>query len=91
MAIDLFHTQIASTPTLQDLVLKLGMRTLCGEITWVPLPPEEWTDLVCNGDDIRLGSSGAEGADLYDPPLVINFKRYTGPDAYTTQPGYKYC
>jgi len=91
MAIDLFHTQISSASTpVQDLVLKLGMRSLSREITWAHLRPEQWTDLVCNGDEIRLGSSGAEGVDLYDPTLLITFKRYTGYDTYTKQPGYKY-
>ena len=73
MAIDSFHTQITSAGTpVQDIVLKLGMKSLSGEITWALLRPEQWTDIVCNGDEIRVGGRGAEVVDPDGPvPLII--------------------
>jgi hypothetical protein len=72
MAIDFFHSQITSAGIpVQDLVLKLGMKLLSGEITWAPFRPEQWTDIVCNRDEIRLGGGGAEVVDLYVPGQLI--------------------
>lgn len=76
MAIDSFHTQIKSDRTpVQDLVLKLGMKLLSGEITWSSLRPEQWADVVRDGDEIRLGGGGAEISSLYGPSPLITLNR----------------
>jgi len=62
MAVDSFHTQITSSGTaIKDLVLKLGMKALSGAIIWVPLRSERWTDIVRDGDEIRLHLGSARG------------------------------
>lgn len=62
MAINSFHAQIMSAGIpVQDLVLKLGMKSLSGEVTWAQLRPEQWIQIVCNRDEIRVGGGGAEG------------------------------
>jgi len=74
MAIDSFHTHITSAGTpVQDLVLKLGMKSLSGEITWSLLRPEQWTDIVRDGDEIRLGSEYT----LDDLAEVFHFSNLT--------------
>ena len=73
MAIDSFHTHITSAGTPgQDLVLKLGMKSLSGEITWSLLRPEQWTDIVRDGDEIRLGDGSVPDiSDLHGPSPII--------------------
>jgi len=62
MAVDSFHAQITSSGTaIKDLVLKLGMKALSGAIIWVPLRSERWTDIVRDGDEIRLHLGSARG------------------------------
>ena len=71
-AVDAFPTHILTT---QDLVLKLGMKTLSGEVSWTPIRPEQWTTIVCDGDEIRVGYTGAEadGVHLDSPSPVVIF------------------
>ncbi|KIM36948.1 hypothetical protein M413DRAFT_31337 [Hebeloma cylindrosporum] len=58
MAIDAFHVQIvAEEMAITELILKLGMKTSSGSVAWAPLRPDQWTDVVRDGDEIRLGSS----------------------------------
>jgi len=85
MAIDSFHTQIKSAGIpVQDFVLKLGMKSLSGEITWAPLRPEQWADIVSNGDEIRVGGSGVE-ADGPGPVIVFGLiEGYSGSHFPTT-------
>ena len=63
MAVDAFHTQIERTgASVEELVLKLGMRSLSGEISWALLRSERWSNIVRDGDEIRLeGSTEASG------------------------------
>ncbi|KIM36947.1 hypothetical protein M413DRAFT_31336 [Hebeloma cylindrosporum] len=90
MAIDSFPTQIASDGIpVQDHVFKLGMKSLSGKITWSQLRPEQWADIVRDGDEIRLEDNNAVLAGLSDPSHLIMFKRalsYTHVD----KPKYKY-
>ena len=76
MALDAFHTQIMASGTkVTDLVLKLGMKSLAGVITWGLLRPEQWTDIVRDGDEIRVGGSGIESVGLdATGPLVIFYR-----------------
>ena len=76
MAVDAFQPQIVSTGTaVEDMVLKLGMKTASGGVTWVPLCPERWTDVVRDGDELwlQLGSGGADVVGLHDPSPLITF------------------
>jgi len=60
-----------------DLILKLGMKSLAGVITWALLHPEQWTNIVHNGDEIRVGGSGIEtvGLDATDPLVIFYCER----------------
>ena len=86
MAIDSFRTQIKSNGTpVQDFVLKLGMKSLSGEITWAPLRAEQWADIVSNGDEIRVGGSGVPEADGPGPVIVFGLiEGYSGSHFPTT-------
>ena len=75
MAVDVFHAQITDTRMeVTDLVLKLRMMLLTHETTWALLRPEEWTDVVRDGDEIRMGRR-----DVGPGPFVI-FKYPTQSD-----------
>jgi hypothetical protein len=78
MAVDAFHTQIASAETpVQDLVLMLGMKSLSGEITWALLLSERWRDIVRDGDEIRLGTRpDAEVAGVGERGPLVTFRYY---------------
>ena len=87
MAVDAFQPQIVSTGTeVEDLVLRLGMKTASGGVTWVPLRPERWTDIVRDGDEIwlQLGSDGAEVVGLRDPGPLITFRYSVNGCQYST-------
>jgi len=74
MAIDSFHHQITSTGIpIQDLVLKLGIKSLSGQIAWAPLRPDQWANIICNGDEIRLGGSGAE----FETDIAVTFVMFS--------------
>jgi hypothetical protein len=89
MAVDAFHAEITDAGMdVSDLVLKLGMKSLAYETTWALLRPEQWTDIVRDGDEIRLGRrGGAEVIDLYGPGPLVTFKHLIG---YNTGKIYKY-
>src|SRR5437016_5384458 len=87
MAIDAFQPQIVSTGTaVEDLVLKLGMKTASGGVAWVPLRPERWTEVVRDGDEIwlQLGSGGADAVGLRDPGPLITFLYFVNRVRYST-------
>jgi len=72
MAVDAFHGQIAAQGfQVTDLVLKLGMKSSSRSMAWAPLRPEQWTDIIRDGDEIQLGSGSAEDMGLGP---VISFK-----------------
>jgi len=87
MAVDTFHNQItAAWMEVTDLVLKLGMKSLEGVITWALLRPEQWTDIVRDGDEIRVGGSGADVTGLNDQRPLVTFQcrsRGSGEFEYT--------
>jgi hypothetical protein len=75
MAVDAFHVQIAAQGTeVTDLVLKLGMKSSSGPMAWAPLRPEQWTDIIRDGDEIQLGSGSAEDMGLNIPGPLISFR-----------------
>ena len=77
MAIDVFHTQIDSKKIdVEDLVLRLGMKSSSGVVTWAPLRPKQWSDIVRDGDEIRVGGNDEEISGLYDPIPLVTFKKY---------------
>jgi len=88
MAVNAFQTQIASTrTTVEDLILRLGLKTSSGEITWVPLCSEQWSDLIRDGDEIwlQIRSGGAEVVGLCDPgPLITMEYKRNNSGGYTT-------
>jgi len=91
MAIDSFHTHITSAGTpVQDLVLKLGTKALSGEVTWSLLRPEQWTDIVRDGDEIRLGGDGVDFSDFHGPNPIITLKRISYYDLRSGWTQYKY-
>ena len=54
MAVNVFHAQITDTRMeVTDLVLKLRMKLSTHKTTWALLRPEEWTDVVPDGDENR--------------------------------------
>jgi len=53
-----------------DLVLKLRMKLSTHETTWALLCPQEWTDVVRDGDEIQLGRREVS------PGPLITFKYY---------------
>jgi len=71
MAVDTFHTEIAAAGTkVKELVLKLAMRSPSGEIVWAMLRPDQWSDMVQDGDSIRV-EGNAEASELrYSSPTV---------------------
>lgn len=76
MAIDSFHAQITSAGTpVEEVVLKLGMKSFSGEISWAAVRPEQWTDVVHKGDEIRVGGDGTE---LNGIGPLITFQRRMG-------------
>lgn len=75
MAVDAFHVQLAAQGTeVTDLVLKLGMKSSSGPISWAPLRPEQWADIIRDGDEIQLGSGSAEDMGLHVPGPLISFR-----------------
>jgi len=77
MVIDAFHTQIDNKKMdVKDLVLRLGMKSSSGVVNWVPLRPKQWSNIVCDGDEIRVGDNDEEISGLYDPIPLVTFKRY---------------
>ena len=80
MAKDVFWAQIAMdgrfSSSFEHLVLKLGVKLSTHETAWALLRPEEWTDVVRDGDEIRLG-----GFDVDPGPLII-FKHIMDCDAH---------
>ena len=91
MAVNSFHTPIASDDTpVQDLVLKLGIKSLSGQITWSLLRPEQWTDIVCDGDGIWLVGSGMDISDFHGPSPIITLKRFLAYDRDSRSKVYKY-
>ena len=76
-AVDAFSTQIMET---QDLILKLGIKTLSGNVAWAPLHPERWTEIVRDGDEIRVGYIGAEAEGIhFDAPSPVAIFTYENP------------
>jgi hypothetical protein len=75
MALKAFSAQIPSAST-PDLVLKLAMESSSGTIAWALVDSEQWTDVVRDGDEIRLGCSGAgsEVAGRRDPGPLVTFR-----------------
>ena len=70
-AIDVFHAQITDTRMdVTDLVLKLRMKMSTHQTTWALLCPQEWTDVVRDGDEIQLGRREVS------PGPLITFKYY---------------
>lgn len=81
MAVDSFHIQISSAGTaVQDLVLKLGMKSSSGPVAWASLRPEQWIDIIRDGDEIQLGlGDGAKVvAGSNDLAPLITFKYLDG-------------
>jgi hypothetical protein len=76
-AVDAFSAQIMET---QDLILKLGMKTLSGNVAWTPLHPEQWTEIVRDGDEIRIGNIAAEAEGVHlDAPSPVAIFTYENP------------
>ena len=76
MALKAFSIQIPSAGTpVRELVLKLGVKSSSGTVVWALLGSEKWTDVVRDGDEIRLEGSGASGeiAGERDPGPIVTF------------------
>ena len=68
-----------------NLVLKLGMKSVSGEIVWATLLASTWNDAVQNGDEIRVQVDDPkdEQSDSYDPTTNVTFK-------FTDKPSWNY-
>lgn len=76
-AVDAFSAQIMAV---QDLVLKLGVKTLSGGVAWTPLTPERWSGVVRDGDEFRVGYIGGEPQGIYsDAPSPVVIFTYNNP------------
>ncbi|KIM36946.1 hypothetical protein M413DRAFT_282662 [Hebeloma cylindrosporum] len=96
MAFDCFHVQIASAgSTADDIVLKLGVKSSSGVIVWASIRPEQWADVVSNGDEIRVGGGnldpglmvtfGRMGYNYREKPEVFEYTTFLLPDSYTKE------
>jgi len=76
MAVDVFHTQIASSRmAVKDLVLKLSVKLSTEDVVWATLRPEQWTDIAQGyGSEIRVGSAGIELDEFQHPVPTLMFK-----------------
>ena len=79
-AIDSFHAQLLFLGMAgQNLDLKLGLKSLSGPVAWAQLRPEQWTDIVRDGDEIRLGLGGSARVIEGSPdPRMFTFKYLDG-------------
>ncbi|KIM36950.1 hypothetical protein M413DRAFT_448854 [Hebeloma cylindrosporum] len=75
MAVDAFHVQIvAEDIKVTDLVLKLGMKSSSGAMVWAPVRSEQWSYIVRDGDELRMGRDGAEFAAPKSAGPLVSFK-----------------
>ena len=77
-AFNAFRAQLLSAGIMyHDLVLKLGMTSLSGEIAWTSFNPEQWTKIIRDGDEIRVGRRGIKEAVICVPtPIVVFVYKY---------------
>jgi len=76
-AVNAFRLQLLSAGLMyHDLVLKLGMTSLSGEIAWTSFNPGQWTNLVRDGDEIRIGRRGIDEPVCVPTPVMTFAYKY---------------